>query len=134
MQDVTDHSRMEVLSSAECFELLSTVPIGRLAYVADGAPQIFPIAFGVHGSRIVFRSSTGSKLDAAAMRRQVAFEADTWDPVTRSGWSVVVQGMARHATDADELARLDFEPWLAGENMEWVEILVEDISGRRLPG
>lgn len=133
MEDVTDHSRMEVLSSTECFELLSTVPIGRLAYVADGAPQIFPIAFGVQGSRIVFRSATGSKLDAAEMQRQVAFEADAWDPATRSGWSVVVRGMARHVTDADDLSRLDFKPWLANEGMEWVEILVEDISGRRLP-
>ncbi len=134
MENVSDHSRMEVLSSEECYRLLAEVPVGRIAYVADGGPRIFPVTFALHGSHIVFRSARGSKLDAAEMRRRVAFEADHWDPGSRSGWSVVVQGRTRDAAEPTVLDELDFEPWLAGDEMSWIEIIPEEISGRRLPG
>lgn len=130
-----DHARMEVLGSEESFALLASVPVGRIAFVADGKPQVFPINFAVDGTHIVFRSALGSKLDAAEMGRRVAFEADQWDQSTRSGWSVVANGKIRPITDSDRIARLeqlDFEPWLAEGPMGWIDILVEDISGRRL--
>lgn len=132
-----DHAQMEILSSEECFELLASVPVGRIAFLADGRIQIFPVTFAVSHGRVVLRSAVGSKLDAAEMARDVAFEADEWHGDDQSGWSVMIEGRVRAVSDQDRLAtleRLDLQPWLAGTDMRWIEIVVEDISGRRLPG
>ncbi|MGA7269727.1 MAG: pyridoxamine 5'-phosphate oxidase family protein [Acidimicrobiia bacterium] len=132
-----DHAQMTILTSEECFELLGSVPVGRIAFVADGRLQIFPVTFAVSDDRVVLRSAIGSKLDAAEMARDVAFEADQWRDEDRSGWSVMIEGQVRAVTDENRIAaleRLDLEPWLAGTNMRWIEIVVSDISGRRLPG
>lgn len=132
----TDHARMALLSSEECFDCLQSVPVGRVAFLADGV-QVFPVTFQVSAHRIVFRSSMGFKLDAAEMNRTVAFQADDWDPSTRTGWSVLVRGPARTVSDPQRIAELDalgLDPWLNGEDMRWIEVVVADISGRRLPG
>lgn len=132
----TDHAGMEVLDSEECFRLLDSVPVGRIVYVADGGPQIFPVTYRLSDQKIVFRSAIGSKLDSAEMARSVAFEIDGWDPASHEGWSVVARGHVHDVTDPDRLAileDLDLEPWLAGHNMQWIEIRIEELSGRRLP-
>ncbi len=136
-ENAHDHAQMEILSSEECFELLGSVPVGRIAFVADGHLQIFPVTFAVSEDRVVLRSAIGSKLDAAEMARDVAFEADQWHDQDRSGWSVMIEGRVRSVTEEDRIAtleNLDLDPWLAGTNMRWIEIVVSDISGRRLPG
>lgn len=132
----TDHAEMTLLASDESFALLDTVPVGRIAFVADGALQIFPVTFAVSAQRIVFQSTLGAKLDAAEMRRAVAFQADAWEVATRTGWSVLVRGPVRTVADPERLAVLDelgLEPWLQAEGMQWIEMAVADISGRRLP-
>lgn len=132
----TDHARMQLISTDECFALLESQPVGRVAFVADGALQIFPVTYRVAQQRIAFQSAIGSKLDAAEMARAVAFEVDSWDAETHSGWSIVVRGPIHPVTDAARLAALDtlgHQPWLDGGDMKWVEITVADISGRRLP-
>lgn len=132
-----DHAQMRILTSEECFKLLASVPVGRIAFVADGRLQIFPVTFAISENRVVLRSAIGSKLDAAEMARDVAFEADQWRDEDRSGWSVMIEGQVRAVTDQERIAtleRLDLEPWLAGADMRWIEIIVSDISGRRLPG
>lgn len=132
----TDHARMELISTDESFALLQSRPVGRVAFVADGALQIFPVTYVVSDQRIAFQSSIGSKLDAAEMARAVAFEVDSWDEEARTGWSIVVRGPIHPVTDPNRLAaleRLDHQPWLTDGEMQWVEITVADISGRRLP-
>lgn len=136
MSEMSDHARMEVLTSEECFGLLGYTPVGRIAFLADGSVHVFPVNYKLDGERIVFRSPAGSKLDAAEMGRRVTFEADQWDPHTRSGWSVVAEGHLREVEAEARLAQLDdlgLEPWLDTPDMNWIEIVVEDISGRRLP-
>lgn len=137
MKEIRDHAHMEVLSSDECFSLLGSVPVGRVAFVADGDVQLFPVTFVLHNRQIVFRSAMGTKLDAAEMARHVTFEADSWDAPTQSGWSVLATGRVHAVTDADRVAefeRLGLHPWLdPGEEMGWIEIHVDEISGRRLP-
>lgn len=137
MSEMSDHANMEVLSSEDCFELLRYTPVGRVAFLADGVIEIFPINYKVHNERIVFRSQVGSKLDAAEMGRHVTFEADQWDPRSKMGWSVVASGQMREVDDGErvvELERMGLESWLDHPQMTWIEITVEDISGRRLPG
>lgn len=137
MEEITDHANMQVLSSDECFSLLGSVPVGRVAFIAEGGVQLFPVTFVIHDRQIVFRSAMGSKLDAAEMARNVTFEADSWDAPTQSGWSVLATGRVHAVTDSERLAeleRLGLDPWLnGGEEMGWIEVHVDEISGRRLP-
>lgn len=126
-------ARLALLTAADSYARLGSVPIGRVCFVADGALQVFPVTFALAGNHVVFRSSIGFKLDAADMGRNVAFEVDEWDPGTRRGWSVVVRGPARRVVDPDRVAELDLlapRAWL--EVDDWIEIPIVDISGRSL--
>ena len=84
---------IEVLSTNQCWELLRESPVGRLAVVVDGSPDIFPVNPVVDHGTIVFRTTAGTKL-AAAKGRDVAFEVDGYDAGTAQAWSVVVKGRA----------------------------------------
>jgi hypothetical protein len=68
----------------------------------------------------------------------VAFEVDEIDPITRSGWSVVVRGIARPLTGAGEIEAARHQPlerWAPGADNRVIAVSVELVSGRRIiPG
>jgi nitroimidazol reductase NimA-like FMN-containing flavoprotein (pyridoxamine 5'-phosphate oxidase superfamily) len=127
---------MEVLTRSECDELLSTTSVGRVAFVSDGDLVILPVNFRLFEGTIVFRSSAGSKLEAAARWARVAFEVDGWDEESRTGWSVVVKGIAVEVmseSEAGRLAELDLRPWAdAVDRRSWVRIRPDEITGRKI--
>ena len=94
--DVT--SKMGVLDEATCVELLESTPIGRIGFSTDGELLVLPINYRWYEHSVVFRTLEGHKLAAAAEQQHVCFEVDHWDADTRTGWSVVVQGVARDVT------------------------------------
>jgi two-component system, NarL family, response regulator DevR len=98
-----DRNGLEVLSRDACLRLLATATLGRVGVSVDALPRVLPVNFRFDGGRILIRTGTGTKLDAAADNAVVAFEVDEIDPVAHTGWSVVVTGMARELTDAGEL-------------------------------
>lgn len=132
----TDRGGLEVLSLDECRELLGTQQIGRIAFISAGEPLIMPVNYRMHDGHIVFRTTTGEKLDAARNAASVGFEIDEWDAADQSGWSVIVGGTAQDVEDADEIAKLKqlgLRPWadvVARNN--WVRIIPNEISGRRI--
>lgn len=134
----TSHSGLEILPLTECLRLLASVPVGRIAFRADGEVVILPVNHVVDGQNIVFRSAAGSKLSAAQRADVVAFEADGYDARTRSGWSVVVNGRAEIIYEDTETQRLDglgLHPWAtAVDRPFWVRIRPSSISGRQIPG
>jgi len=123
---------LEALEVPECLELLATEEVGRLGVVEGGRPEIFPINFVVDGNGILFRTATGTKLDAA-LGGAVAFEVDHLDRATRSGWSVVIHGRAALYTRFDSAAMQHADRlWWASPKEHLVRITPEVISGRRL--
>ncbi len=132
----TDHSGLEVLSLDECRQLLDTQQIGRIAFISTGEPLILPVTYRMHRGHIVFRTTTGEKLDAARNAASVGFEIDEWDASDQSGWSVIVGGTAQDVEDPaeiTELKELGLRPWadtVARNN--WVRIIPNEISGRRI--
>lgn len=134
---VLDRHGLEVISTEECWTLLASTPIGRLAFVSDGEPVILPVSFVLHGHRIAFRSAKGAKLDAVVMERPLAFEVDRWDVDDRSGWSVLVEGTAEIVVDESEEAELEnigLVPWAPLDvAAHWVRIVPNEITGRRIP-
>jgi hypothetical protein len=66
----------------------------------------------------------------------VAFEADALDPATRTGWSVVVTGLARVVVDADDIARYErlLDPWVDGRMDCVIRIPPDLVTGYQLVG
>jgi nitroimidazol reductase NimA-like FMN-containing flavoprotein (pyridoxamine 5'-phosphate oxidase superfamily) len=124
IEDGTD-PQMLVLSAEECYRLLATQQIGRLGVNAEHYPLIFPVNYALDREVIVMRMSDGTKL-AAASHANVTFEVDEIDQRTRSGWSVLVRGLAEEVTSAhraDLIARTeatDVAPWAPGEHGHWI--------------
>ena len=52
---------MDVLTDAQCWDLLGANQIGRLAVVVAGRPDIFPVNYVVNEGEIYFRTGEGSK-------------------------------------------------------------------------
>ncbi len=129
-------SKMGVLDDATCVQLLESTPIGRIGFSTGGELLVLPVNFKWYENSVVFRTLEGQKLAAAAEHQHVCFEVDEWDARKRTGWSVVVQGVAREVTNWAEDARLDeigLVPWAKEEwRPIWVRIEPTMISGRVL--
>ncbi|MGY1637664.1 pyridoxamine 5'-phosphate oxidase family protein [Geodermatophilus sp. SYSU D00742] len=102
---------VEDLDDPDCRSLLSTVRIGRLGYTRDALPAIAPVSFCVHRDEIVIPSRSGSHLVPRTSGAVVAFQVDSLDPDTCTGWTVTVVGPSRSVTDHTEIAALDRLPW-----------------------
>jgi nitroimidazol reductase NimA-like FMN-containing flavoprotein (pyridoxamine 5'-phosphate oxidase superfamily) len=83
----------------------------------------------------VFRSARGSKLTALTLSAQASFEIDDFDPTGRSGWSVIVTGVAEEVTVQSELDRLEqlgLSSVAPGPDPHWIRIHATVVSGRRI--
>jgi uncharacterized protein len=132
---VYDSGGLEILTERECRDLLSKATIGRIVFTDRALPAIQPVNFVISRGEVIIRTTSGSKLAAAAQGAVVAFEADDFDTTARAGWSVVVIGHARVVSENEELAdlqRLAVRAWTPDE-CEYIAITPELISGRRIP-
>jgi uncharacterized protein len=130
-----DRNGLEVLPLAQCLTLLRSRPVGRFAYLLDGAPTIVPVNHLVDGSTIVLRTQAGGKLGAAVVGAAVAFQLDDHDPLRGTGWSVLVRGRAELIEDDTRVDRYaeQLDSWALGDrDATWVRIVPDEISGRRL--
>jgi nitroimidazol reductase NimA-like FMN-containing flavoprotein (pyridoxamine 5'-phosphate oxidase superfamily) len=126
---------LEVLSRAQCLELLGHVPVGRIVLTVGALPAIMPVNFVLHQGEVIIRTDTGTKLAAAARNAVVAFEVDQLDDTGQQGWSVSLVGRAVEVTAAEQLAELrplPLRPWAPGERDHYIRIKPELISGRRI--
>jgi hypothetical protein len=132
----TDHRGLLVLGLEECLERLRITPVGRLAFVSEGEPVVFPVHHTVDGVDVVFRTSWGSKLQVAETSGLVAYEVDGYDTLGESGWSVVVKGTAQfvdESVDTDRYEQLGLRSWAALEGPGfWVRIRPVEITGREI--
>ena len=117
----------------DCWSLLRSTDLGRLAVVVGSWPDIFPINFIVDHGSIVFRTAEGTKLSASTTTSPVAFEADGFDIETRTAWSVVVKGSAQRIIlrqEQIETMRLPLFPMQNGPKEHFVRIEPAVVSGR----
>ena len=137
MTGLADHAGLEALPLEVCLRLLESVPVGRFSLCTDGEVVTLPVNHVVDGQDVVFRTDRGSKLSAADRRDHVAFEADDYDPRTRTGWSVLVKGRAevvREDAEIQRLSRLGLYPWVtAVDRPYWIRIRPISVTGRHTP-
>jgi uncharacterized protein len=131
-------SNLLELPRTECFDLLGRTHFGRLAVSrGEGAPIVRPLnyVFDPRSQSVVFRTGEGSKLSGLLRAREAAFEIDGIEPGGRTGWSVVIIGVADEVTIPSEVRRLDklgLEVWAPGPRSHWVRIRARTVSGRRI--
>ncbi|MGA5821879.1 pyridoxamine 5'-phosphate oxidase family protein [Kitasatospora sp. NPDC094028] len=127
--------RVETLGEAECLRLLSTVPVGRVVYTEHALPAVLPVSFEVLDGLLVLAVRRGSATARGLDGTVVAFQADLLDPVTRTGWSVLVHGRAdvlRDPATVRRVLRSGLRPWVGDPEPLFVGLVPELVSGRRL--
>ena len=110
---------------------MASLSIGRIAVGRhDEPPLVVPVNYVLDGEVIVFRSDPGSKLSALS-QHPISFQVDFVDPFHRTGWSVLVSGVAC-AANQREIDHLIVEPWAGGAKRHWVRVLPSVVTGRRI--
>jgi nitroimidazol reductase NimA-like FMN-containing flavoprotein (pyridoxamine 5'-phosphate oxidase superfamily) len=121
-----------VLDAAECYQLLHSRTLGRIGVHFADELVVLPVFYAVMDRDIVFRTSPGTKLNAAVVGARVVFEVDNGSPP----WSVMVRGHAHEIREHDAQVHAESllgHDWPAGERHHYVRITGDDVSGRRLP-
>jgi len=122
------------LSASECWTLIRSAPIGRLAVTVDGHPDIFPVNHVVDHGTVVLRTGPGTK-QSAANGHLVAFEVDGYDVQRSEAWSVVIKGLAQSVERLHEVVdalQLPLFPWQDGPKPCFLRIEPDTITGRRI--
>lgn len=120
------------LTPEECWTILYEERLGRLALAMAGVPDIVPVNYVAAKERLFLRTAPGNKLLGLAMNARIAFEVDRYDAALAE--SVVVHGTARVIDDsevANEVEELGLQPWIDTDKPYVVEIVPEEITGRR---
>jgi nitroimidazol reductase NimA-like FMN-containing flavoprotein (pyridoxamine 5'-phosphate oxidase superfamily) len=131
-RDSLDGGELEVLEHDECFRLLATMEVGRIAITVEPgtAPVVVPVNFVLDERTVVIRSDPGSTTFGALIG-PVSFQVDLIDPFHRTGWSVLVRGPIEELA-VEDIAHLSLTPWAAGAKHRWLRVVPTAVSGRRL--
>jgi len=126
----------EELAPAECWRLLRTRSVGRIAFVDERTGiEVFPVNFLVDHGTIVFRTAVGTKLTGVSERPMVVFEADGNDAGTGNRWSVVARGRAEPIDarrDVIETFDIELSTWHGAAKPYFVRIVPVTVEGRRV--
>ena len=123
------------LDRSACMRLLAGQEVGRVVYTDSALPAVTVVTYALAGSSIVFRTSATSRTARLVPGCVVAFEVDDLDAVSRTGWSVVVTGVAQLVREPAQLARLDalfLVPWAPGDRRLYIRIRPGPVTGRRI--
>jgi len=132
---------LEVLDEQACRKLIAEGGVGRIAYRGRYGLVVLPVNYAVHDGAVVFRTAAGGSMDEdlrtgiAGADYLVAFEVDRIDERAHEGWSVLIQGTARHADTAAERAALagaGVRPWPGGPRDLYFRVVPTQITGRTL--
>ncbi len=124
------------LDDAESMRLLAGIGVGRVVFTIKSLPAIRPVNHLVDEGRIIIRTRLTAAISAAVRSSEgvvVAYEADDIDPMTKTGWSVVVTGYAHTVTDPDQVLRYEqlLHPWINHADTV-VAVAPEIVTGFRI--
>ncbi len=125
---------MEILTDEQCWSLLGSVEVGRLAVAAAGDIDIFPLNFVVDDRSLLFRTAEGTKLVEVVLAGRVAFEIDGYDAERGRAWSVVLKGEAHMLEKWDDIYSAQdtpLFPWNHSPKERFVRIIPYAVTGRR---
>ncbi|MEO8695569.1 MAG: pyridoxamine 5'-phosphate oxidase family protein [Acidimicrobiales bacterium] len=128
---------LEELERNVCVDLLRSTAVGRIAFILEDYPVVFPVNYRLVGAgdgmRLLLQTRPGNTIDTAHQR--VGFQVDGIDDAEGSGWSVLVRGKMQHLRDPAQmefLESLDPTPSVPADRDAWIAIEPVVITGRRL--
>ena len=121
--------RLAVLSENECWDLLRSRAVGRVAWSGVEGLTVTPVNFAVDGDAVLMRTTPYSLMARDCAGREVAFEVDEVDSERHEGWSVLVRGRCERQERAADEPR----PWATGSRVLGLRIAVRtaDRQSRR---
>jgi transcriptional regulator with XRE-family HTH domain len=123
---------LQPMRKEECTELIAGATVGRIAYDGADGLVVIPVNYCTLGELIVFRTASDSAV-AQYDLATIAFELDAIDPGMQDGWSVLVNGKVRPASDLESDAVGDrVEPWAGGTRDSYMVIEPDRVTGRRV--
>jgi hypothetical protein len=131
MSDVHQAGQLFELDRSRCLALLATQEVGRRVGGNSDSPVIV-VNYVLDGDDIVVRVDTESP--AVTIGDVVVFEVDAFDERTRSGWSVIVRGVARDVITTDGPDRVVVDTWAPRADGRSVAIQMAEVTGRLLRG
>ena len=133
--DTVRKSGLTEIDRVECLRLLASAQIGRVIYTEAAMPAAHPVNYFLDAEEIVFRTSGGGKLAAAARGIVVGFQVDQIDLARCSGWSVLGVGEAFEIRDPARLAELADRlpvPWAPHRTGHCISVPMQRLTGRWL--
>lgn len=123
------------MTSAECWEHLSRKAVGRLAYNDRHGPVVVPLNYRVVDGEIWVRTASYDQLAIHLPHQQAAFEVDHVDEHARTGWSVLVRGLAEHVVAGPGESPSEWPdpgPWPDGVRSMTFCLTPREVTGRVL--
>jgi hypothetical protein len=143
--------RVVELAGPECWKLLASVPVGRVVFSHQAMPAVRVVSHLVDNRTIIVRSPQGAVITGHTVLADqvgitghggtdtdvgtvVCYEADEMNPACRTGWSVMVTGVARVVRDPAAIARYArlLDPWTQADTDQVIAIEPGVVTGRRL--
>ena len=118
----------------DCWKLLHSTSICRVAIADGGAVENFPMNFVTTNGTLLMRTGSGTKLSSFADGKVGAVEADGMNQYGTIAWSVILKGRATVVSDPEETRdamEAGLSPWQPGQKNTLIRITPQDISGRR---
>ena len=105
------------LDRAEAMRLVASVSYGRVVFTQNALPAIRPVNHLIDDDRVIIRTRLTATISTAVRSHEaaiVAYEADSFDPEGRTGWSVVITGPAHIITEPEQIRRYEelLHPWV----------------------
>jgi hypothetical protein len=101
------------LTSQQCWDLLRTARVCRVAYSDRALPAIASLPCTTDGARIILNAPEGSPEHAAMRGSVIAFQVESIEPSDDAAWSITCIGQANPArTSPDGPPLLAFQPEL----------------------
>ena len=124
---------IEELTVQECWELLGSARVGRLAVCMSGRPGIFPVNFVVDDETIVFRTAPAPSSPRSRTSASPSRSTTTTPTAARRPASSSTAGPWRSpdADDRDRALGLPLFPWHVAPKGHFVRITADSVSGRR---
>ena len=125
--------RLAELTAYDCWGLLESEEIARVAWHGRDGVAIVPVNYTVADGSLWFRTSPSSTLGRECAGQTLAIEIDHIDRTTRSAWSVVVSGVVELVDAAevpDVLAGL--RVWPSGSRPLFIRVEPAHVTGRKL--
>jgi nitroimidazol reductase NimA-like FMN-containing flavoprotein (pyridoxamine 5'-phosphate oxidase superfamily) len=124
-----------VLDAYECWQLLPTEEVARVAWAGRDSVAIVPVNYAVVDKTLWFQTQPYSQLGRHCDGARLALEVDQLDHATKSAWSVVVVGYAE-AVAREEVPETvqQMQIWIPGPRSLAVRVSPVEVTGRRVWG